>query len=232
MVDIPKGLRIGETSISYSKSPISRRRLGGLLALPPILALASGCRVVTPTEAPPTPQASIRTPVPAPRLSAAPPPQIEYPLEMEGEYLVDKKLGNHPYLTSLKYSFDPRYAGGSLKMDLETSKASEMRLATFEVTPNQRWIYCKPHRQPGDERLWPVIRFIQGDSEVIHLGFKAPGAPCIDEYTGMRAYLLTRKPDGALSGGFVGLRNLDPNNPTFIPQDSEAATYWQKGCLI
>lgn len=231
MVDIPRTMGIDETSFGYSKIPISRRQLS-LLALSPILALAAGCSGLAPTEVPPISRTPIASPPkPVPQLSPIPLPQIEYPLEAEGVELVDKKLLSHPFLTSIKFSFDPAYSGGALKMNLTISKASEMRLATFEVTPNRGWIYCKPHRQPGDESLRPVVRYRQGDAELVHLGFKDPGTPCLDEYTGMRAYLLTRKSDGSLTGGFVGITNLNPLNPTFVPRDAEAAGYWQKECL-
>jgi hypothetical protein len=190
-------------------------------------------------------------------VAACRPPGQGYPLEAEGQAITDKPLPNikHPYLESIKFTFDPNRAGGSLVMAPTFRGDSEFKLIseeTDEIDPkNPGFIYCNSDIVRGGipdiSPYFPVIRFGPNEEYRIYLGFRAPKDPCLAFYEDMRTYYLTRDSRGQLSGRFEGLKTIDPTppsnlerlwrrligNPILEPRDPEAAqsAYWQTGCL-
>jgi hypothetical protein len=146
-----------------------------------------------------------------------------------------RTAGQHPFLDSIFFSYDPGYVGGSLRMDPVFNNAGEMRITSIEKNPDPGVIYCHPHlikKGPSLEPFHPVIRFGSLDIHNVYLGFKNPGEDCNNTYNGTIAYQFQRDPSsGLMTGQFMGLATIDPT--TLKPRDAEAAQslYWQLSCL-
>ena len=156
-----------------------------------------------------------------------------YELVEKNGLLIDDRLEvtNHPFLERISF-YLVEDNGGTLKMQPTYRIDNEQRIATFELSPNRRWFYNKTLLEKKGLRnpaFSPVLRFQNGDQELIHLAFKLPGQDCGLTYQGMRVYLLERIVERKLMGRFVDTRDLDPEALT--PGDEEARGNWNSSCL-